>query len=90
MNNVLVTGGAGFIGSHLADALLLRDCAVTALDNLSLGRRENLQQAMRNPAFTFVEGDILHDETLHGLFRERKFDMVFHLAAIADILEQGA
>lgn len=90
MNNVLVTGGAGFIGSHLADALLLRGCTVTALDNLSLGRRENLQQAMHNPAFTFVEGDILHDETLHGLFREQHFDMVFHLAANSDIARSHA
>lgn len=90
MNNVLVTGGAGFIGSHLADALLQRGCTVTALDNLSLGRRENLQQAMQNPAFTFVEGDILDDETLRGLFGERRFDMVFHLAANSDIARSHA
>ena len=90
MSNVLVTGGAGFSGSHLVDALLLRGCAVTALDNLSLGRRENLQQAMYSPAFTFVEGDILHEETLHDLFRKQHFDMVFHLAANSDIARSHA
>ena len=90
MNNILVTGGAGFIGSHLADALLLRGYTVTVLDNLSLGRRENLQQALQNQAFRFVEGDILHEETLYGLFREQHFDMVFHLAANSDIARSHA
>ena len=56
---ILVTGGAGFIGSHLTDRLLAENNQVVALDNLSLGRKSNLKQASENPNFTFIEEDIL-------------------------------
>ena len=59
---ILVTGGAGFIGSHLTDRLLAENNQVVALDNLSLGRKSNLKQASENPNFTFIEEDILHDK----------------------------
>lgn len=68
MKTCLITGGAGFIGSHLADELLSRNCRVVALDNLSLGRKSNLTAAMTNPNFKFVEGDILDEDTLNGIF----------------------
>ena len=55
---VLVTGGAGFIGSHLVDALLARNNEVICLDNFATGRRENLTSALQNPDFTLIEGDI--------------------------------
>ena len=51
---ILVTGGAGFIGSHLTDRLLAENNQVVALDNLSLGRKSNLKQASENPNFTFI------------------------------------
>jgi UDP-glucose 4-epimerase len=76
---VLVTGGAGFIGSHVAEAFLARGDAVWILDNLSSGKRENL------PAdATFVEADI-RDEAVRDLFREVRFDLVSHHAAQIDV-----
>lgn len=84
--NILITGGAGFIGSHLCD-ILLEDSAnhVTVLDNMSLGRRENIEHLFENPHFVFVQGDILDAEVLNTLFSSSNFDTVFHLAANSDI-----
>jgi UDP-glucose 4-epimerase len=78
MSRVLVTGGAGFIGSHVADALIARGHAVTILDDLSGGFRENLP-----PAAAFVDGSVVDDTLVNGLFAERRFDHVYHLAAYA-------
>jgi dTDP-glucose 4,6-dehydratase len=58
MKHVLVTGGAGFVGSHLCDLLLAKGYAVTALDNLVTGRKENIADAMKNPSFSYVERDV--------------------------------
>ncbi len=78
--HILVTGGAGFIGSHLTDALLAQGYRVRVLDNLSNGSKDNLQQAFQNPHFEFIEGSILDknicDQTLKGI------DYVFHLACL--------
>lgn len=90
MKTCLITGGAGFIGSHLADELLSRNCRVVVLDNLSLGRKSNLTSAMTNPNFKFVESDILDEDTLNGIFAQNRFDMVFHLAANSDIARSHA
>ena len=81
VENILITGGAGFIGSHLADRLLSEGCKVVVLDNLSRGRLSNLDTARQSPHFSFVEGDILDEGLLDKLFSEYGFDMVFHLAA---------
>jgi dTDP-glucose 4,6-dehydratase len=75
MKHVLVTGGSGFIGSHLCDQLLARGYAVTAVDNLVTGREENLRDALKSPAFRFHRQDVcqpLRDEDFpllkaHGL-----------------------
>ncbi len=90
MESILITGGAGFIGSHLADRLLSEGHKVVVLDNLSLGRKSNLTQALNSDNFTFVEGDILDSKLLNNLFKEHKFDMVFHLAANSDIARSHA
>ena len=78
--HALVTGGAGFIGSHLTDALLARGAQVTAFDNYSTGFREFLAPREH---LRVVEGDLLDragiDEAMRGV------DFVFHLAANADI-----
>lgn len=87
--NILVTGGAGFIGSHLCDRLLAGGSKVTAVDDLSLGRMENLGKAGQHPKFTFIRGDILAPEILESIFAEGKFDSVFHLAANSDIQRGG-
>jgi UDP-glucose 4-epimerase len=79
----LITGGAGFIGSHLAEALLARGDTVTALDNLSTGTRENVRHLEGNPRFRFVVGDVLDPETVAALMS--RCDVVFHLAAAVGV-----
>jgi UDP-glucose 4-epimerase len=80
----LVTGGAGFIGSNLVDALLARGDAVTVVDDLSTGRRENLDGGLGAGA-KLVEADIREATPLIELAREAKPDVVFHLAAQIDV-----
>lgn len=82
---VLVTGGAGFIGSHLCDALVARGDEVWCVDNLHLGREENVAHLRTNPRFHFQKLDVLDREPLDALFAEGCFDVVFHLAANSDI-----
>ena len=79
----LVTGGAGFIGSHLTEELLKRGHEVTILDNLSTGRLENVGHLKSNPKFHMVVGDILN-EFLVDKYVERS-DWVFHLAAAVGV-----
>jgi UDP-glucose 4-epimerase len=80
---VLVTGGAGYIGSHLADRLLADGHDVVVLDNLSLGKVANIEHNLHNPRFRFVEGDIL-DSHLMGQMAD-ECDAVYHLAAIVGV-----
>jgi UDP-glucose 4-epimerase len=82
-NRVVVTGAAGFIGSHLTDRLLSVGAHVVGYDNFSTGAREFLTSARSHPAFSFIEGDVLDGEQLAGAMRGA--DMVFHLAANADV-----
>jgi UDP-glucose 4-epimerase len=74
----IVTGGAGFIGSHVVDALISRGVSVLALDDLSGGFRDNV-----NPKAEFVAGSILDHELINRLFDQHRFDYVYHLAAYA-------
>src|SRR5436189_2901000 len=80
----IVTGGAGFIGSHVVDALLARGDEVTVVDNLASGKRENVPAAAR-----FEELDI-RDERLAELFAEVRPDICLHLAAQADVVTSVA
>jgi UDP-glucose 4-epimerase len=80
----LVTGGAGFIGSNLVDALLARGDEVTVVDDLSTGRRGNLDAAIAAGA-ELVELDIREGEKLSALAAERRPERVFHLAAQIDV-----
>lgn len=76
-NRVLVTGGAGFIGSHMVDRLIKDGWMVTIFDNLSTGEKRFI-----NPKAMFVKGDITDKVTVNNLFKN-KFDIVFHLAGCA-------
>ena len=78
MHRVLVTGGAGFIGSHVADALLGRGHDVTVLDDLSGGFQDNVP-----PDARFIRGSVADHAVVDRVFAERRFDYVFHLAAYA-------
>ena len=84
---VLVTGGAGFIGSHLVDSLLSKGNEVVCVDNLLLGNKENIEEANKNKMFEFHEFDLLDKYKLNSLFEINNFDRVYHLAANSDIQE---
>jgi UDP-glucose 4-epimerase len=85
----LVTGGAGFIGSNLVDALLARGDEVTVVDNLSTGRRENLDRALAAGA-ELVELDIREAGPLLEAARAADADVIFHLAAQIDVRKSVA
>lgn len=79
----LITGGAGFIGSHLADYLLARGDDVIVLDNLSTGRYQNIEHLLDRPDFEFVLGSILNSDLVDDLVS--RCETVFHLAAAVGV-----
>ncbi len=81
--HVLITGGAGFIGSHLADRLIQQDHEVTLLDNLSTGRYENIAHLDGHPRLRLVVGTILNEYLVDKLVE--RCDLVFHLAAAVGV-----
>ncbi len=83
----LVTGAAGFIGSHSVDRLLAQDYKVVGLDDLSSGRLDNLAKAKAMPGFRFVQGDVSDEKQMRSLFREYDFAGVLHLAALVSVPE---
>ena len=82
---ILITGGAGFIASHIADAYLAAGHAVTIVDNLSTGRKVNIP-----PGATFVEADIRDAAAMHTLFSSTSFDLMSHHAAQMDVRKSVA
>lgn len=84
MKKAVVTGGAGFIGSHLVELLLNKGYAVLVIDNFSTGRPENLQFLKNNPSLKIVEADVNDIKKIKPFFKDAVF--VFHLAALADIV----
>ena len=79
----LVTGGAGFIGSHLAEALLARGDSVTVVDDVSTGAMENLSAILDHPRVTFVEGTVEEEDLVQQLLAGQ--DQVYHLAAAVGV-----
>lgn len=82
-NKILVTGGAGFIGSHLVDRLIEKGNKVTVFDNLSSGKTEFVEHHLENPDFTLIEGDLLDQEATERACRNT--DIVCHVAANPDV-----
>jgi len=87
--NTLVAGGAGFIGSHLADALIEKGHRVVCVDNFLLGTRENIAHLENNPLFVLYEQDICSFQGIKTIFEKEAIDYVFHLAANSDIQAGG-
>ena len=91
MNKILVTGGAGFIGSHLVDNLLAEnDCQLTVVDNFNdfyspAAKRANVAAHLSNANFKLYETDICSPEDLRRVFEENRFDAIVHLAARAGV-----
>jgi len=87
MNNtkrVIITGGAGFIGSHLVERLLADGHTVIVLDNFVTGRVENLANLKQNPRLRIIQADVAEVDSIRPFFEG--IDWVFHLAALADIV----
>ena len=85
MTKYFISGGAGFIGSHLADRLVREGAQVTVYDNLSSGRETHIQHHINNAYFKFVQADLADTKTLNQAMKEH--DAVFHLAANPDARE---
>lgn len=86
---VLITGGAGFIGSHLADALLKEGHEVVCADRLVFGTTANIQHLFGVEGFSFVNVNLAEFEATMRLFEQNEFDAVYHLAANSDIQKGG-
>jgi len=84
MKKILVTGGAGFIGSHLVEALLKDNYQVTVLDNFSNGSLKNLETLKKSPYLEIINVDVSEKQKIAPYFKDR--EIVFHLAAMADIV----
>lgn len=80
----LVTGGCGFIGSHIAELLLALDHEVIIMDNLACGRIENIQSFVNHPKLSFHQLDICDRDAMQPYFKD--VDWVFHMAGLADIV----
>lgn len=90
MKKVLVTGAAGFIGSHLAEALLARGDTVVGLDEFNnyydpAIKRKNIAEALKSPRYQMVEADICDEAALRAVFENERPDVVVHLAARAGV-----
>ena len=83
LGKCFVTGGAGFIGSHVSERLLAMGGSVTVYDNLSLGKRESIDHLFGDPCFRFIEADLRDIDALKEAMDGH--DLVFHLGANTDI-----
>ncbi len=85
MERILITGGAGFIGSHLVGKLLEKGHFVISVDNFELGKKENVAEYMDNPNFELIEMDVDNISAFSNLLKEKEIDRIYHLAANSDI-----
>lgn len=87
--STLVTGGAGFIGSHLCEQLIKNNKTVICLDNLNLGSKKNVQHLLNNKLFIFKEGNVLDKELMKQLCQQYSVKTLYHFAANSDIQAGG-
>ena len=83
MQTILITGGAGFIGSNLCEHFLAKNYMVVCLDNFATGHQKNIVPFINNPNFTLIDGDIRNLETCH--FAVKNVDYVLHQAALGSV-----
>lgn len=83
MKHILITGGAGFIGSNLTEYLLAKDYKVTCLDNFATGHRHNIEPFLTHPNYTLIEGDIRDFATCQKAVEN--VDYVLHQAALGSV-----
>src|SRR3989338_7373735 len=81
--NFLITGGCGFIGSHLAEQLIRDSHRVSIIDNLSTGNIQNIRSLIDHPSFQYVIGDVTHKSAVNDLVEN--CDVIFHLAAAVGV-----
>lgn len=81
--NILVTGGAGFIGSHIVEYYLTKGDKVTAIDNLTTGRLDNISDFQKNPNFTFIKTDVQDSAEIKKIVAS--MDLIFHMAAVVGV-----
>ena len=86
--NILVAGGAGFIGSHLIDSLLAEGHRIICADKLIMGD-QNIKHLRKNPLFRFYQTELADQTTVDRIFNENQIDVVYHLAANSDIQKGG-
>ncbi|NIA17510.1 MAG: SDR family NAD(P)-dependent oxidoreductase, partial [Planctomycetes bacterium] len=82
-SKILVTGGAGFIGSHLCQKLLAAGCKVTVIDDLSTGSLNNIARFKDNKKFEFIKGTVRSEKIMNELIQ--RCDTVYHLAAAVGV-----
>lgn len=90
MENILITGGAGFIGSNIAEALLARGCRVVILDDLSTGKMENILRLGDHGNYKFVKGSILDSGLLASILESEKIAYISHQAAVSSVAKSIA
>lgn len=86
--NIFIAGGAGFIGSHLCDALIKKGNKIIVADKLIMGR-QNIEHLLTNPNFKFYELELAEQSNVDTIFEENKIDAVYHMAANSDIQKGG-
>jgi dTDP-glucose 4,6-dehydratase len=89
-HRILVSGGAGFVPSHLVDALLARGCSVVAVDNFVTGSKDNVAHLVDHPGFALVEADVSDGLPAHHPELGRHFDAVLHMASPASPTDFGS
>jgi dTDP-glucose 4,6-dehydratase len=82
-HRILISGGAGFLSSHLADALIARGCVVVAVDNFVTGSKENVEHLIDHPRFTLIEADVCDPLPAEHPAIAQRFDAILHMASPA-------